>query len=153
VPRLHWEDFAVGHVAEYGPRRVTAAEIKAFAAEFDPQPMHLDEEAARASMMGGLCALGWHSCALMMRIIADGFVLDSASLGAPGCDEVKWLAPVRPDDLLRVRATVLATRPSKSRRDLGFVNFRFDLLNAAGTPVMRLTTHMMFRRRHEGAPP
>ena len=96
VPKFHWEDFTVGQTAEYGPLDVTADEIKAFAAEFDPQPMHLDEEAARASMVGGLCASGWHTCAMMMRIIADGFVLESASMGASGCDEVKWLAPVRP---------------------------------------------------------
>src|ERR1700733_6447947 len=103
VPKFHWEDFTVGQTAEYGPLDVTADEIKAFAAEFDPQPMHLDEEAARASMVGGLCASGWHTCAMMMRIIADGFVLESASMGASGCDEVKWLAPVRPGDRLRVR--------------------------------------------------
>jgi len=148
VPRLHWEDFTVGQVAEYGPRLVTAEEIKAFAAEFDPQPMHLDEEAARATMMGGLCASGWHSCAIMMRIIADGFILDSSSMGGPGCEEIKWLAPVRPDDRLSVRASVLDARPSKSRREMGFVKFRFDMFNAAGTPVMRLTTNLMFGRRH-----
>jgi acyl dehydratase len=84
----------------------------------------------------------------MMRIIADGFILDSSSMGAPGCEEIKWLAPVRPDDRLRVRASVLDARASKSRREMGFVKFRFDMFNAAGTPVMRLTSSLMFGRRH-----
>ena len=85
MPKFHWEDFTPGQVTEYGPREVTAEEIKAFAAEFDPQPMHLDEEAARASFVGSLCASGWHTCAILMRIIADGFILDAASMGATGC--------------------------------------------------------------------
>jgi acyl dehydratase len=147
VPRLFWEDFAAGQVVDCGTRLVTAEEIKAFAAEFDPQPMHLDEEAAGATMMGGLCASGWHSCALMMRIIADGFILDSSSMGGPGCDEIKWLAPVRPGDQLSVRASVLDVRASKSRREMGIVSFRFDMFNAAGTQVMTLTTNLMFGRR------
>jgi len=150
VPRLHWEDFIVGQVAEYGPRLVTAEEIKAFAAEFDPQPMHLDEEAARATMMGGLCASGWHSCAIMMRIIADGFILNSSSMGGPGCEEIKWLAPVRPGDRLSVRANVLDVRASKSRREMGIVKVRFDMFNAVGVEVMTLTTNLMFGRRAAG---
>ena len=147
MPKLHWEDFAAGQTAEYGAYEVTADEIKEFAAEFDPQPMHLDEEAARASMVGGLCASGWHTCAIMMRIIADGFIVDSSSLGGTGCGEVKWLAPVRPGDRLHVRTHVIDTRVSKSRPDMGFVNFRFDMLNAEGVRVMTLTPHLMFGRR------
>ena len=94
--KLYFEDFQPGAVNEYGPRLVSREEIIAFAAEFDPQPMHLDEEAARASMLGGLAASGWHTCCMMMRMVADGFVLNSASMGAPGIDEVRWLAPLRP---------------------------------------------------------
>jgi acyl dehydratase len=150
VPKYYWEDFVAGQVAEYGAYEVSADEIKAFAAEFDPQPMHLDEEAARASIVGGLCASGWHSCAIMMRIIADGFVLDCASMGATGCPEIKWIAPVRPGDRLRVRVKVLDTRVSKSRPGMGFVNARFDMLNAAYLPVMAVTTHMMLERRPAG---
>ena len=121
MPKLHWEDFTPGAVAVYGPRLVTREEIVAFAAEFDPQPMHLDEAAARATLLGGLGASGWHICCLLMRIIADGFVLDSSSMGAPGVDEVRWLKPMRPGTQIRVRATVLDTRASKSRPDMGFV--------------------------------
>ena len=147
MPKLHWEDFTAGEVAEYGPQEVTAEDIKAFAVEFDPQPMHVDEEAARSTFMGGLCASGWHTCAIMMRIIADGFILDSSSMGGTGCGEVRWLAPVRPGDRLRVRAHVLDKRPSASRPGMGFVNFRFDMLNADDVCVMTLTPHLMFGRR------
>jgi acyl dehydratase len=153
VPRLHWEDFAPGQVAEYGPRRVTAEAIKEFAAAFDPQPMHLDEEAARATMLGGLVASGWHTCAIMMRILADGFIRDSSSMGAPGCEEIKWLVPVRPGDLLRVRASVLDTRASASRPDMGFVKFQFDTLNGDGHRVMMVTSSMMLGRRHSASGP
>jgi len=150
VPKLYWEDFIAGQVVEYGPRLVTADEIKEFAAAFDPQPMHLDEDAARASMIGGLCASGWHTCSIMMRLIVDGFILNSSSMGSPGVDEVRWLAPVRPGDRLTVRASVLETRASNSRPDRGFAKFCFDMFNAAGTRVMTLTTPLMFGRREQG---
>src|SRR3984893_16731673 len=118
MAKLFWEDFDVGQVNEYGRQLVSSEEIKLFAAEFDPQPMHLDEEAARQSLVGGLCASGWHTCAIMMRIVADGFILDSSSMGATSCEEIKWRAPVRPGDRLRVRMEVLATRASASRPDM-----------------------------------
>jgi acyl dehydratase len=153
VAKLYFEDFQVGHVAEYGNRLVTTEEIKEFAAEFDPQPMHLDEEAARKTMVGGLCASGWHTCGLMMRIIADGFILNSSSMGAPGLDEIKWLAPVRPNDRLRVRMHVLETREPKSRPDFGFVRIRYDVLNADNVVVMTSTGSMMFGRRTPRAMP
>src|SRR3954466_248762 len=141
---LHFEDFTPGSVSEYGPRLVTRDELVAFAAEFDPQPMHLDEAAASASMLGGLAASGWHSCCLLMRMISDGFLLRSAFLGAPGVEEVRWLAPVRPGTALMVRATVLEARPSRSRPGMGFVKFRFELVDAAGTQLMTLTVSPMF---------
>src|SRR4051794_11492785 len=149
-PKLYWEDFSQGNIAEYGPRLVTRDEIVAFAAEFDPQVFHLDEEAARSSMLGGLAASGWHSCALLMRIIADGFVVKSSSMGSPGVDEVKWLAPVRPGDRLTVRSTVVETRGSGTRPEMGLVNFLFEMFNQAGVLVMTLTTTSMFGRRTPG---
>jgi acyl dehydratase len=147
VPKLFFEDFTVGRVAEYGDALVTADEIKAFAAAFDPQPMHLDEEAARATIVGGLCASGWHTCCMMMRIVADGFILNSSSMGAPGVEEIRWFVPVRPGDRLRVRATVLETREPKSRPDFGFVRTKFEVLNAAGVCVMQTVGNLMFGRR------
>jgi acyl dehydratase len=145
--KLHFEDFTQGRVAEYGPRLVTREQIVAFATEFDPQPFHLDEQAARATMFDGLAASGWHNCALLMRIISDGFILGSSFLGSPGVDDVRWFAPVRPDDRLTVRATVLETRSSTSRPELGFVKFMFEMFNAAGDRLMTLTSSLMFGRR------
>ncbi|MEI9982909.1 MAG: MaoC/PaaZ C-terminal domain-containing protein [Aliidongia sp.] len=89
-PRLYWEDFKVGDVRESRRDPVTKAEIVEFAAEFDPQPFHLDQAAAEASLLGGLCASGWHTCAMVMRMMCDAYILDSASLGAPGVEEVRW---------------------------------------------------------------
>src|SRR5260370_1306664 len=103
VPKLYWEDFAEGSAAEYGPRLVTREEIVAFAAEFDPQPMHLDEDAARSTLLGGLAASGWHTCVLFNRLLVDGLINNAHAMGAPGVDEVKWLKPVRPGDRLVVR--------------------------------------------------
>lgn len=148
--KLYWEDFVPGRVIEYGPRHVSRDEILAFAAEFDPQPFHLDEAAAQNSMLGGLCASGWHSCCILMRMSADGFVLNSSSMGAPGIDEVRWLAPIRPGDDLTLRATVLAKRPSGSRPDMGFVNVLLELYNASGKAVMSLKAPLMFGRRTPG---
>ena len=148
--KLYWEDFTPGRVMEYGPRRVTREEILDFAAEFDPQPFHLDEVAARTTMLGGLCASGWHSCCILMSMSADGFVLNSSSMGAPGIDEVLWLAPIRPGDDLILRATVLSTRASGSRPELGFVNILLELYNASGTRVMALKAPLMFGRRAAG---
>jgi acyl dehydratase len=152
VPRYYFEDFSTDWTAEYGPRRVTREEMIGFAAQYDPQPMHLDEEAARHTMLGGLAASGWHSCCIMMKMIADGLLLDTASMGAPGIEEVKWLKPVRPGDSLTVRGKVLWTRGSQSRPDRGFVNFHWEVSNDRGERVMTLVCPQMILRRHPGTP-
>ncbi len=149
--KLYWEDFRPGAVTVYGPRLVTREEIVAFAAEFDPQPMHLDEEAARKTLLGGLAASGWHTCCVFMRIIADGFILNSSSMGGPGVDEVRWLKPLRPGTRVRVRATVVETRPSKSRPEMGLAKFSYDMLDESDAVIMTLTTTHMFGRRQPGA--
>ena len=151
VPQLFWEDFVEGSVADYGPRLITADEIVAFAAAFDPQPMHLDDEAARATMLGGLGASGWHICALTMRITVDGFLGRTASMGSPGVDEAKWLRPVRPGDCLTVRATVLEKRASRTRPGMGTVKFLFEVVNQTGDTVMTLVTPLMIGRRAASA--
>jgi len=151
MPKLHWEDFQPGTVAIYGPRLVTREEIVAFAAEFDPQPMHLDEMAASGTLLGGLGASGWHSCCLLMRMIADGFLLDSTSMGGPGIEEVRWLAPLRPGTSIRIRSTVLDTRASKSRPEMGLVKFNFEVIDGADTALTTLITSLMFGRRQPGA--
>jgi acyl dehydratase len=151
VPKFYFEDFSTDWTAEYGPRRVTREEIVGFAAQYDPQPMHLDEEAARQTMLGGLAASGWHTCAIMMKMIADGLLLDTASMGAPGIDEVKWLRPVRPGDSLTVRGNVTAVRASQSKQDRGFVTFFWEVFNDRDERVMTLICPQMVLRRQPGA--
>ena len=112
---LTLEDFKLGHFGKFGPRNVTREEILAFAAEFDPQPMHLDEEAAKRSLLGGLAGSGWHLCSIMMRMMFDGFIGRTASLGSPGVNEVRWLAPFRPGDDLTLDIDVTEARVSQSR--------------------------------------
>jgi acyl dehydratase len=150
VPKFYFEDFSTDWTAEYGPRRVTREEIVGFAAQYDPQPMHLDEEAARQTMLGGLAASGWHTCAIMMKMIADGLLLDTASMGAPGIDEVKWLRPVRPGDSLTVRGSVTAVRASQSKQDRGFVTFFWEVFNDRDERVMTLICPQMVLRRQPG---
>ena len=152
MPKLYFEDFKPGLFAEYGPQLISREEIVAFAAEFDPQPMHLDEEAARDTMLGGLSASGWHTCGLMMRMMCDGFLLDSASMGANAVEEVQWLKPVRPGDALTMRVTVLETRASKSRPDIGFVTTQMEMINQDGTTVMALRAPLIFGTRAKAAP-
>ncbi len=145
--KLYFEDFQPGAVAIYGPRLVTREEIVAFAAEFDPQPMHLDEAAASATMLGGLAASGWHTCCLVMRVLVDSFVLNSSSMGAPGVEEVRWLKPLRPGTRIRVRSTVLETRASKSRPDMGLVKMQHEVLDEADAVLTTLTSTAMMGRR------
>jgi acyl dehydratase len=152
VPTFYFEDFSPGWTAEYGPRRVTREEMIGFAAQFDPQPMHLDEAAAARTMLGGLGASGWYTCAVMMRMIADGLLHDSASMGSPGIDEVKWLKPVRPGDSLTVRGSVLSARASRSKPDRGFVTLHWEVSNDRGDKVMTLVCPQMLLRRNAGAP-
>jgi acyl dehydratase len=152
LAKLYFEDFQPGHTAEYGPRLVTREEIIAFAAQYDPQPMHLDEAAGQKSLLGGLGASGWHNCGIMMRMICDGFMLNSASMGAGGVEEVNWLRPIRPGDHLTLRLKVLETRASKSRPEMGIVRIRYEMLNGHGECVMTMVTPAMFGRRNPGSP-
>jgi acyl dehydratase len=147
MPELYFEDFSPGQVRQFGPRTVTREEIIEFAAEFDPQPMHLDEAAARASLLGGLAASGWHTCCLAMRMIVDGFLNTSHSMGANAVDEVKWRAPVRPGDALTLRATVVETRASRSRPEIGFVTMLLEMSNQDGVQVMTLQSPLMLGTR------
>ncbi|MDJ1159314.1 MaoC family dehydratase [Chelatococcus sp. SYSU_G07232] len=151
MPTIYFEDFSPGTVTTFGARRVDQEEIIAFAREFDPQPMHVDPEAAKESFLGTLIGSGWHSCALLMRMAADDFILDAASMGSPGIEEVRWLKPLKPGDRLSVRRTILEARASESRPQMGLVRFRFDLMNGGEDPLMTQTNWIMFGRR--GAAP
>src|SRR5262245_51344909 len=126
---LYFEDFPQGEVVEFGRYEVTAEEIIRFAKEFDPQPFHLDEAAAKASLLGGLCASGWHVCAILMRLMCDGYLCRSASMGSNGIDEVKWVRPVYAGETLTCRRTTLAHSVSAKRPEMGIVTFRWELFN------------------------
>jgi acyl dehydratase len=145
-----FEDFHVGDILPLAPFAVTAEAVQAFAAAFDPQPMHLDAEAAKNTLLGGLSASGWHTCAMFMRMMCDGFLLSSTSLGAPAVDTLKWVRPVRPGDTLSGRSIVLETRASQSRPQMGVVRFRHEIENQAGEMVMWMENPIMFARRSEG---
>lgn len=144
---LFFEDFEVGRSQEAGSRTITKAEIIEFARKFDPQPFHIDEEAARQSQFGGLIASGWHTAALCHGILVEEFLgSDSGSLGSPGVDELRWLKPVRPDDTLTVRIEVLEVRPSRSKPG-GLVKLRYVMRNQSGEDVMTMIANGFFRRR------
>jgi acyl dehydratase len=148
---LHYEDFPVGEVVEFGDRLVTADEIVAFAKDWDPQPFHLDAEAAKNSQIGELIASGWHSGAMLIRMMCDAYLLESASEGAPGVDEIRWLKPVRPGDRLRARRTTVSARPSRSRPQIGVIEFHHELSNQNGETVLTMRGPSFIRRR-EAAP-
>src|SRR3954463_6138730 len=124
-----FEDFTIGLVIDLGTKHVTAEEIIEFASEFDAQPMHLDEEAGKASILGGLSASGWHTCAMFMRMLCDAFLLDSTSQGSPGIEHVKWKKPVLAGDRLTGNVTIISKRQSKSRPQLGLITMRSELFN------------------------
>ena len=143
----YWEDFAVGDVVEIGPVTVSAAEIVEFASRFDPQPFHLDDDAGRATPFGGLIASGWHTTALFMGMFVRAVLLDSASLGSPGVDEIRWRAPVRPGDTLTGRSTVTDVRPSSTSPQRGTVFTANEVFNQDGTLVLSLKARGFFARR------
>lgn len=151
--KLYWEDFETGQVRQLGTRKVSREEIVAFAAEFDPQPMHMDEMAAKDTMLGGLAASGWHSCALMMRMMCDSYLLNAASMGSPGLDEIKFIAPVRPGDTLKGQFTCLEARASGSRPELGICKMFYELFNQHGELVMTWHCNQFFGRRSAGEQP
>lgn len=148
VPKIWFEDFQPGHVAEYGPRVVTREEILSFAAEFDPQPMHLDEEVGKSSILGGLAASGWHTSAVGMRMMIEAFLGNSSSQGSPGIDFMEWKKPVLAGDILSGFSLVLEARPSKTKPAIGFVKFRNEIENQSGEAVAVSECSVMFRRRN-----
>ena len=126
---LHWEDVEIGKANTYGAYAVTKAEIFEYARAYDPQPHHVDEEAAKLSLTKGLCASGWHTCAMFMRILYDGVLKNAASLGASGIDEVKWIKPVRPGYVLKARSVCTGKRLMNSREGVGIAQMKHEILN------------------------
>src|SRR5437764_13135144 len=144
------EDFAVGQTFGSGRLRVDKERIKTFAAEFDPQPFHLDEEAARGSLFRGLAASGWHTAAMTMRLLVESELQPAGGIVGAGFDEFRWPAPVRAGDELRVEIEVLAVRPSNSRPDIGVVKIRTTTLNQKGEAVQVNVGNLMVPRRNSG---
>ncbi len=149
--RWYWEDFPVGNVREFGAMPVTREAILAFARQFDPQPFHLDDAAAEASLFGQLSASGWHTCAMSMRMMCDEYLLESSSLGSPGIDSLRWTRPVVVGDTLSVRMTVLEARPMKSRPAVGLILSKWDVLNQDRELVLTMQGWGMFGRREPAA--
>lgn len=145
----YFEDYQEGHVERFGAYAVTREEVIDFASKFDPQPFHLDDAAAAESpIFGRLAASGWHSCAMVMRILTDHWTEDGYfSLGGTGVDELRWVKPVYPGDTLSVEAEVLSKTASRSRPEMGFVDFRLTVSNQHGAVVMTLKVTNIQQRK------
>jgi len=143
----YFEDYPAGAVFTGGPVVVEEADILDFARRFDPQPMHTDPQAAKSGRFGGLIASGWHTAALMMRLVVSGFLSPASSLASPGIDELRWLKPVRPGDALRLRATVIEARRSRTKPDQGIVRSLVEIENQDGEVVMSLKPISLIRCR------
>ena len=151
VEQRYFEDYVPGSVHAFGTIRVAQSEIVAFARQFDPQSFHTDPEAAAGGPFGGLIASGWHTAAMMMRLFADNYLSKVASLGSPGVDELRWIKPVRPDDSLGIRVTVLDAHRSRSKPDRGVVRSLIEVINQSGEVVMSMKAVNLFTCR--GAAP
>ncbi len=146
--KIHLEDVELGRTISFGRLAVSKDDIITFARAYDPQPIHLDEEAAKNSMVGGLCASGFHTCALMMRMLADDLLAQATSLGSPGIEEVRWLKPVRPGDVLSARVVAHAKRALASRPEVGMARLKYEMLNQAGEALMTWDTNQFLKVRH-----
>ncbi len=151
-PKWYFEDFEVGKTVVVGSRQMKEEEIIDFARQFDPQPFHVDHDAAAKSIYGGIIASGWHTCGIMMRLMVDGFLKDVASLGSPGVDEIRWIKPVRGGDTLTVTTTPLEVRASFTKPDRGFVTSLWEAKNQHGETVATLKGIGMFKRRPKDGP-
>jgi acyl dehydratase len=143
----YFEDFYPGQDIDLGTRSVSEDEIIAFASAFDPQPFHIDKEAAAQSIYGGVIASGWHTCSMMMRMVVDGLMAKAASMGSPGLDGVRWLAPVRAGDTLNVRYQTTQVKASNSKPDRGVVWSKWVAINQHGETVCTVEGMGMFRKR------
>ena len=145
--RYYFEDFSVGRVFDSGTRQLSEQDILGFAREYDPQYFHTDPEAAKKSIYGGLIASGWQTVGVCMRLLCDSYLLETSSLGSPGVDAVRWVKPVYPGDTLRMRATVIAAKPSSSKPDRGIATMRCEVFNQKDELVMHMQSMQMMGRR------
>jgi acyl dehydratase len=144
----YWEDFAVGERAELGRHTFTADEIVAFGRQYDPQAFHVDPEKAKDTPFGGLIASGWQTCAIGMRLMVEGYIRNTVSLGSPGIDSIRWLKPVRPGDTITYTRVVTESRASMSRQGVGLVKHRWEAVNQDGEMVLTMEGWGMFGRKN-----
>jgi acyl dehydratase len=145
--KYYWEDFVPGWEYLSPSRSLSAEQITSFAREYDPQAYHTDEEAAKATPFGGLIASGWQTCSVAMRLMCDGYLLETTCIGSPGLEELRWFKPVRPGDALRLHSTVLEQTPSQKDATRGTVKFRWDVLNQKEEVVCTMVGRQHYRRR------
>ena len=143
----YFEDYVAGSVYEFGDFTVTEADVVDFAKRFDPQYIHTDPDRAKNGPFKGLIASGWHSGAILCRLMVDHYISHVASLGSPGVDEMRWLHPVRPGDKLRIRTKITETRLSKSKPDRGLVSCEVEMINQDDQPVMSLKITNLLSKR------
>ncbi len=145
----YFEDIEVGASQEFGSYKVTEEEIIEFASKYDPQPFHLSEEAGKAMIFGGLCASGWHTCSMAMRMVVDNLKAQgsSNSMGSPGLDELRWTKPVFPGDTLHMKSTVTGKRESRSRPEIGSVFLHNEVFNQKDELVASFKPIVMYKRR------
>lgn len=149
----HFEDIEVGSKQSFGSYAVTREEVMDFAAKYDPQPFHLDDEAAAATHFGRLSASGWHTCAMTMRMLVDNMRdVEQAGLGSPGVDQLQWKRPVYPGDTLRCETEVIEKRRSRSRPDMGLFKSRIRVFNQDDTVVLEMISNGLIRVRDPNAP-
>jgi len=150
--KVFYEDLEIGKQETFGSYEVTKEEVIEFATKYDPQPFHMDEEMAKSSVFGSLCASGWHTCAMTMRILVDYMSTQGfAGMGSPGVDGIKWKQPVLPGDTLHVRGELIEKRESQSRSNLGLVKSKYSVFNQKEELVMQLVTNVMVLKRGDKA--
>jgi acyl dehydratase len=150
--KYYWEDLPVGTTLEAGSLTVEREEVLEFARKYDPQPFHLDDEAAAQSIFGRVSASGWHTCSMAMALSVRNFLHETSSLGSPGLEQVKWLKPVYPGDTLTLRLRIVESRPLKSRPGAGLTRAVWEMFNQHGQQVLRMDVYNMFGRRAPGTP-
>lgn len=150
--KYYWEDFVVGARSTLGTKTLSEDEIIDFAKQFDPQPFHIDKAKAKESFFGGIIASGWHTCSVAMRMMCDAYLNESASIGSPGVDNIRWYKPVRPGDTLRFDRVILESRASESKPNIGIVKSRWEAFNQHEEMVMSMEGISMFLRRAAAKP-
>lgn len=150
--KYYWEDLVPGRTIELGSVTVERDEVLAFARRYDPQPFHLDDAAAAASIFGRLAASGWHTCSMAMGLMVRNFLCESSSQGSPGLEKLQWLKPVYPGDTLHLRQRIIESRPLRSRPDVGLVRTIWEMFNQHDEQVLMMDGYGLFGRRTPGAP-